>query len=157
MGSKLRFKVGDRVNCARGVALGSTGRIARRVTAQSPNPLSRMPDWIVRLDKPIKLGSSDREEVWFHDDELEPWTVPLEARPASVGALQHPARLYLDRHSLSEPCNVCSAKIGEPCRNLLTGSVLPGTHTQAPPLRIKSISIRGKVFRGIGEAKVTRG
>jgi hypothetical protein len=28
-------------------------------------------------------------EAWFDDDELEPWAVPLAARPVSVGALHH--------------------------------------------------------------------
>lgn len=134
MAKKLRFKVGDRVICARGCCIQSTGRIVRRTPALAANGKPGA-DWVVRLDVPVKLGSKEREEVWFDDNELEPWTVPLEARPDSVGALQHPARLYLDRHSLSERCNVCSAKVGEPCTNLLTGDVLPGTHTQAPALR----------------------
>lgn len=87
----LRFKVGDRVICARGMAIGSTGCVARRVVSKGPNrPLSRTPDWVVQLDEPCQLSSgSVMEEVWFDDDELEPWTVPLEARPVAVGALHH--------------------------------------------------------------------
>jgi hypothetical protein len=86
MGKKLRFKVGDRVNCARGICIEAAGRIARRAPAASGKLGA---DWVVRLDKPTRLGSSDVQELRFDDDELEPWAVPPEARPLSVGALHH--------------------------------------------------------------------
>lgn len=152
MAKKLRFKVGQRVTCARGICIEAAGRIVRRAPATSGKIGA---DWVVRLDRPTKLGSSEVQELRFDDDELEPWTVPPEARPLSVGALQHPARHYLDRHSLSERCNVCSAKAGEPCVNLLEGTVLRGTHTQAPK-RQREQSIAIALSAG-GKAKVTRG
>ncbi len=89
MGKKLRFKVGYRVTCARRWCVGSTGRILRRAPATAANGQPG-PEWVVRLDQPVVLSSGTRlEESWYHDDDLEPWTVPPEARPVSVGALHH--------------------------------------------------------------------
>lgn len=88
MAEGLRFKVGDRVTCARGICIGATGHVARRAPATAANGQPGA-DWVVRLDKPASFGS---HEVWFDDDEIEPWTVPESARPMSVDALQHPMR-----------------------------------------------------------------
>ncbi len=124
VGKKLRFKVGDRVTVAVGHFTGFRGRITQRAHKDVRPHLT----YVVTFEQPC----GGYEWAGFNDAELEPWTVPLQARPVSVGALQHPARLYFDRHSLSEACNVCSAKAGEPCVNLLEGNVLLGTHVQAP-------------------------
>jgi hypothetical protein len=72
----LRFKVGDRVTCARGFAIGSTGRIDRRAPAPA--------DWVVRFDEPVTLSSGTvMAEGRFDDDELAAFTVPESARPVS--------------------------------------------------------------------------
>lgn len=87
-----RWSVGDRVTCARGFCIGSTGRIAKRAPARdaSGRPQAK---WVVRFDAPVTLGSGTvLQDAWFDDSEIEPWTVPAEARPVSVGALAHPMR-----------------------------------------------------------------
>ena len=122
MAKKLRLKVGDRVRLRGGSEYATV----------FANPYMFRGERRVGVIWDHQLGHVLTVEVSRLVKAAARGCVPLEARPVSVGALQHPARLYLDRHSLSEPCNVCSAKAGEPCVNLLTSAVLLGTHAQAP-------------------------
>lgn len=79
--SRLRFRVGDRVTVATGPFAGARGRITQRAHAQVRPHLK----WVVTFDSPF--GPSRAEWTGVSDSEIEPWTVPPEARPVSVGAL----------------------------------------------------------------------
>lgn len=83
------FYVGKRVTVVGGEAqvVGARGTIIQ-ATHQDAKPHY---DWIVRLDEPVRLLGGWREEVAFHERQLDNYTVPEDARPDS-GALYHPAR-----------------------------------------------------------------
>lgn len=57
----LALQEGDRVKVLRGAFSGATGRIEGRRDVRT---------LIVRLDKPMKLGPIERNEVWFDEDDL---------------------------------------------------------------------------------------
>lgn len=127
--ARLReWKVGDRVTILSGRFAGKTGRISQRAHADVRPRL----EWIVDFDETVRLGRRWWNWTAVHSSELGAYAVPESARPYSVGVLQHPAHLYLDRHVSSDRCNVCSAEPGAPCFNLFTGQRLADPHIQAP-------------------------